>query len=106
MYQTAKKYQAVNWEGFDDSLDDFEVRNFAYMYDMFGQLTKDGLLDIVALTRTFKYLVILDWQVFEPIATHIMKRYNFKRNEIFSNFEWLASQTERILKEQGSTILS
>lgn len=105
MYQTAKKYGAVDWESYDDSLDDFEVRNFAYMYDLFGQLAKDGLIDIVTLTRTFKYLVIFDWRAFEPIATHIMKRYNFRRNEMFSNFEWLANQTERILKEQGSSIL-
>lgn len=105
MYQTAKKYQALNWEGFDDSLDDFEVRNFAYMYDLFGQLARDGLIDIITLTRTFKYLVILDWQAFEPIAKHIQKRYGFKRNEIFQNFEWLANQTNRILREKGGSIM-
>src|SRR5208337_4206697 len=34
MWQTVKKYQAVDWKDFDDSSDDFEVRNFAYMYDL------------------------------------------------------------------------
>ena len=102
MWQTVKKYQASNWEGFDDSLDDFEVRNFAYMYDLFGQLAKEGLIDLETLAKTFKYLVALDWEAFEPASKHIMKRYNLKENEIFSNFEWLANETEKILKRKGS----
>lgn len=102
MYQMVKKYQASNWEGFDDSLDDFEIRNFAYMYDLFGQLAKEGLIDIETLVKTFKFLAVLDWQAFEPVSKHIMKRYNFKQNEIFSNFEWLAKETERISKQKGS----
>ena len=43
MWQTVKRYQASNWEDFDDSADDFEIRNFAFMYDLFGQLGKRGL---------------------------------------------------------------
>ena len=99
MWQTVKKYQAANWEGFDDSADDFEVRNFAYMYDLFGQLAKEGLVDLATLAKTFKYLVALDWQAFKPASKHINERYNFKQNEIFSNFEWLAIETEKILKK-------
>jgi len=102
MWHTVKKYQASNWEGFDDSADDFEVRNFAFMYDLFGQLAKDGLIDLETLAKTFKYLVALDWQAFEPVSKHIMKRYNLEQNEIFSNFQWLANETERILKQKGS----
>lgn len=102
MWQTVKKYQESNWEGFDDSPDDFEVRNFAYMYDLFGQLAKEGLIDIDTLAKTFKYLVALDWEAFEPASKHIMKRYNLKQNEIFSNFQWLATETEKVLKHKGS----
>jgi hypothetical protein len=102
MWHTVKKYQASNWEGFDDSADDFEIRNFAFMYDLFGQLAKDGLIDTETLAKTFKYLVALDWEAFEPAAKHIMKRYNLKENEIFSNFQWLATETEKILKRRGS----
>jgi hypothetical protein len=102
MWQTVKKYQASNWEGFDDSLDDFEIRNFAFMYDLFGQLAKEGLVDLETLAKTFKYLVALDWEAFEPVSKHIMKRYNLKQNEIFSNFQWLATETEKILKHKGS----
>lgn len=104
MWQTVKRYQASNWEDFDDSADDFEIRNFAFMYDLFGQLAKDGLIDLETLAKTFKYLVALDWQAFEPASKHIQKRYNLERNEIFSNFQWLANETERILKQKGSQI--
>jgi len=102
MWQTARKYQASNWEGFDDSLDDFEIRNFAYMYDLFAQLAQEGIIDLETMAKTFKYLVALDWEAFEPVSKHIMKRYNLKQNEIFSNFEWLAKETEKILKQRGS----
>src|SRR5208283_2250684 len=104
LWHTLKKYQASNWEGFDDSADDFEVRNFAFMYDLFGQLAKEGLIDVETLAKTFKYLVALDWEAFEPASKHIMKRYNLKQNEIFSNFQWLAYETERILKQKGSKL--
>ncbi|MGO8806609.1 MAG: hypothetical protein ACLQO7_08425 [Candidatus Bathyarchaeia archaeon] len=102
MWQTVKRYQASNWEDFDDSADDFEIRNFAFMYDLFGQLAKEDLIDIETLAKTFKFLVALDWQAFEPAATHIMKRYNLKQNEMFSNFQWLANETEKIQKKRGS----
>ena len=104
MWHTVKKYQASNWEGFDDSSDDFEIRNFAYMYDLYGQLTKEGILDLEIMAKTFKYLVALDWEAFEPVSNHIMKRYNLKQNEIFSDFEWLAKETEKILKQKGSQV--
>jgi hypothetical protein len=104
MWEKIKKYQASNWEGFDDSLDDFEIRNFAYRYELFGQMAKEGLVDLETLAKTFEYLVVLDWEAFEPASKHIMKRYNLKKNEIFSNFQWLAFETERILKRRGSHV--
>lgn len=102
MHQTVKKYQAANWEGFDDSADDFEIRNFAYMYDLFGQMAKDGLIDADTLANTFKLLVALDWQAFKPASDHIVERYGLKQNEMFSNFEWLAEETEKTLRQKGS----
>lgn len=102
MWETIKQYQTSNWENFDDSREDFEIRNFAYMYDLFGQMAKEGLIDTETLAKTFKYMIVLDWEAFEPAAKHILKRYNLKKNEIFSNFQWLAQETEKILKQRGS----
>jgi hypothetical protein len=36
MHDTVKKFSKLNWEGFDDSLDDFEARNFGYLYELIG----------------------------------------------------------------------
>jgi len=74
------------------------------MYDLYGQLSKEGLIDVETLAKTFKYLVALDWKAFDPVSKHIMKRYNLKQNEIFSNFEWLANENEKILKQKGSQV--
>jgi hypothetical protein len=104
MWEKIKKYQASNWEGYDDSLDDFEIRNFAYRYELFGQMAKEGLVDLETLAKAFEYLVVLDWEAFEPASKHIMERYNLKKNELFSNFQWLAFETERILKQRGSHV--
>jgi len=37
MYESVKKYSHVNWQGFDDTTDDFETRNFAHVYELLGQ---------------------------------------------------------------------
>src|SRR5271169_5562147 len=39
MHDVIKKYNAASWADFDDSLDDFEARNFAKIYELIGQLT-------------------------------------------------------------------
>jgi len=102
MWHKVKEYQASNWEDFDDSSDDFEIRNFAYMYDLYGQLAKEGLLDFETMAKTFKYMVVLDWEAFEPVVKHIMKRYNLEENVIFPNFQWLAYATEQYFRNHGS----
>ena len=69
----------------------------------FRRLAKEGLLDLKALAKTFKYIVALDWEAFEPASKHIMKRYNLKKNEIFDNFQWLAVETEEDSEERGQS---
>jgi len=56
MYDIVKKYSAVNWEGFDDSLECFEVSNFAYTYELIGRLVKEG---VVNLSTVFKCFAVL-----------------------------------------------
>ena len=52
-----KMHRAVNgaseaaWKGFDDSLEDFECRAFAYQYELIGQMVAAGTLDY-ELVRT------------------------------------------------------
>jgi hypothetical protein len=96
MYDAVRKYGAKNWKGFDDSLDDFEARNFAYIYELIGQLTRDGILDARMVTHSLQYHVVLDWDAFFPLAKHLGQRLNLK----WSNFEWLAEETRKHLKER------
>ncbi len=74
MHDAVKKYSEVNWQGFDDSLEDFEARNFGYIYELIGE--------------------------FEPLVKHIMDRYKVPANP-YENFEWLAKETRKVLEESG-----
>ena len=66
-------------------------------------MAKEGLIDTETLAKTFKYIIVLDWEAFEPAAKHILKRYNLKKNEIFSNFQWLASRDREDPKTKGKS---
>ena len=46
LYEVSEKYSGGDWIGFDRSLDDFEVRNFANIYEQVGLLVKKGVIDL------------------------------------------------------------
>ena len=79
---------------FDDSLDDFEARNFAYIYELIGQLTRDKIVDLRTIRNALQYLVVIDWDIFSPLSKHLMERYNLSANP-WANFEWLAEETRK-----------
>jgi hypothetical protein len=82
MYENVKKYSHVNWQGFDDTTDDFETRNFANMYELWGQLVKDKIIDLVSLERVLKLTVVYDWDIFAPFAKHFMERAQSQRESM------------------------
>lgn len=105
MYDAVKKYSATNWERYDDTLEDFEVRNFAYIYELIGQLARQDLIDVTAVKNAMQYLIVLDWEVFEPLNKHYIERFrsvsegDYRRGG-WSNFEWLAKETlEHLIKD-------
>src|SRR6266508_2353752 len=100
MHDAVKKYSEVNWQGFDDSLEDFEARNFGYIYELIGELVKEGIIDLTIAMHSLRYLVVSDWQAFEPLVKHIMDRYKVPANP-YENFEWLAKETRKVLEESG-----
>jgi len=100
MYENVKKYSHVNWQGFDDTTDDFETRNFANMYELWGQLVKDKIIDLASLERALKLTVVYDWDMFAPFAKHFMERYNLNVNP-WENFEWLAEETRKFYAGSG-----
>ncbi|HKM77191.1 MAG TPA: DUF4760 domain-containing protein [Candidatus Bathyarchaeia archaeon] len=99
MHDTLKKYGAKNWKGFDDTLQDWETRNFAYLYELIGQLVQQRIIDLDTVTEALKYVVVIDWEAVSPLANHIMERYKVKVHH-FQNFEWLAMQARNSLGEE------
>ena len=98
VYDTIAKYGPKNWEGLADSIDDFEARNYAYMFELFGQLVKDEIIDLHTVMNALKYIVVVDWKQMEPMLKHLNQVYNLKINP-WANFEWLANETEKYLKQ-------
>jgi hypothetical protein len=105
MHEAVKKYGALNWAGFDDSLADFEARNFAYIYELFGQLAKNDVVEFATLAEALKYLVVVDWRIFKPFAEHLAERYKVRINA-WENFEWLANETEKYMSQKGAGKIS
>jgi len=100
MHDSIKKYSQINWDGFDDSLEDFEARNFGYIYELIGELVKEGIIDLTIAVHSLRYLVVFDWDRFQPLVKHIMDRFKVPNNP-YENFEWLANQTKKFLQESG-----
>jgi hypothetical protein len=94
MYEAVKKYAGNNWKDFDDSLDDFQVRNFAYVYELIGQLAREKIIDLDMVVNALQYLVIVDWQTFSPLCKHLLERYGLAVNPR-QNFQWLADESKK-----------
>src|SRR6266571_3624112 len=67
-------------EEFDDSLEDFEARNFGYIYELIGELVREGIIDFTIAIHSLRYLLVFDWQRFEPLVKHLMERYKVPVN--------------------------
>ncbi|MGA3289878.1 MAG: hypothetical protein ABSD42_06540 [Candidatus Bathyarchaeia archaeon] len=102
MHDIVKKYSTVNWEGFDDSLEDFEARNFAYTYELIGQLVREGVVDLSTVSNALQFLVVFDWEVFSSVMDHMKERYGLKVNA-FGNFQWLADETRKRMNERAAS---
>ncbi|HVH14844.1 MAG TPA: hypothetical protein VNA15_03890, partial [Candidatus Angelobacter sp.] len=100
MHDAVKKYSEINWEGFDDTIEDFEARNFGYIYELIGELVREGIIDFTIAIHSLRYLLVFDWQRFEPLVKHLMERYKVPVNP-YENFEWLAQETRKFLESQG-----
>jgi len=100
MHDAVKKYSQINWEGFDDSLEDFQARNFGYIYELIGELVREGIIDLTIAIHSLRYLIVFDWQAFEPLVKHLMERYKVPVNP-YENFEWLAQETRKVLQSAG-----
>ena len=120
LYEVSAKYASGDWTGFDRSQEDFEVRNYASIYEQLGLLVRRGLVEVDVVNGAMSAQLYADWSVFEPIRAHIIEESG-QRFQILApdqpgvediywpNFKWLAAQNlewiRQRLAEPGSTSL-
>jgi hypothetical protein len=75
MHRSVEAAAANGWTGFDNCLEDFESRSFAYQYELIGQMVSSGTLDYVLVRNFLQYSIVADWNAFEPLDAHLGERY-------------------------------
>ncbi len=85
-----------NWDGYFGSLEDFEVRNFAYQYELIGQFVREGIIDLGLITHMLSYVIVTDWLAFRTIADYLNTRFETKINP-WIHFQWLAEKCRQHL---------
>ncbi|MGA2665214.1 MAG: hypothetical protein ABSF83_09745 [Nitrososphaerales archaeon] len=100
-YKVIEKYRADDWAGFDDSPEDFEVRNFAYQYELYGQMVRDDLIDFSMVAEMLQYVVVTDWKVFEPVSEHFKERWGVRVSP-WHNFQRLSERSEKYLSKRDA----
>ena len=114
LYEVAAKYAGGDWTGFDRSLDDFEVRNFANVYEQIGLLVKVGVIDLKDVMDALSAQPMADWHTFQPIREHIIEQSGKAFPMLEANragidaiywphFKWLAEKNGKWVSERMST---
>ena len=114
LYEVAEQYAGGDWTGFDRSLQDFEVRNFANIYEQLGLLARRGVVDLVDVLDALSAQPLADWNTFEPIRAHIMEEAGkafpaLADNQpgldaiYWPNFRWLAEESRKWTLQRASS---
>lgn len=96
MRQTVERAVQRNWEGFDDTPDDFETRAFAYQYELIGQMVRKKTLEYAAMRDFLQFTIVSDWNAFAPLDDHLARRYG--RPSPWDRFRALAERITVDLK--------
>jgi len=114
MYDVAARRAGGDWTGFDRSLEDFEVRNFANIYEQLGLLARRRVVDLQDVLNALSAQPMADWNTFDPIRTHIMQEAGNTSSELahnqpgldaiyWPNFAWLAEESQKWTLRRTST---
>lgn len=106
LYAVAEKHAHGNWTGFDRTLEDFEVRNFANIYEQLGLLVRKGVVDLQDVLDALSAQPMADWNTFQPIRIHIMEEaakafpalaadHPGVESVYWPNFKWLAEESRK-----------
>jgi hypothetical protein len=100
MHEVMRRFTETNWKDAFESPDDFEIRNFAYIYELIGVMGKYGLVDVDLLADVLQYLVVRDWQIYEPHVKFLLGHYDINFDP-YANFRWLAEETQKRLSARA-----
>lgn len=100
MFLTIQKFRETDWKDAFESQEDLEVRNFTYVYELLGQMARQEIVDLEMVLDSLQYIVVRDWQVFEPHAVYIRERYGVDF-QAYANFEWLAKEARLHMAHRG-----
>ena len=114
LYEVAEKHAGGDWTGFDRSLEDFEVRNFANIYEQLGLLARSGVVDLDDVLNALSAQPLADWNTFEPIRAHIIEEAGKAFPALASseggldavywpNFRWLAEESRKWTLQRASS---
>lgn len=106
LYEVAARHAGGDWAGFDRSLEDFEVRNFANVYEQLGLLVQKGVVDLNDVLDALSAQPMADWNTFEPIRAHIMEEaanafpalaagVPGAESIYWPHFQWLAKESRK-----------
>ena len=114
LYKVSEKHTGGDWTGFDRSLEDFEVRNFANIYEQLGLLVKKGVVELQDVMEALSAQPMADWLAFQPIRKHIMEEAGRAFPALatsqagtdsiyWPNFKWLAEENGKWVRQRTST---
>lgn len=75
MHRSVEAAANAGWQNFDNSLEDFEDRSFAYQYELIGQMVEAGTLSYELVRDFLQYSIVADWNAFQPLNARLMARY-------------------------------
>jgi hypothetical protein len=112
LYEVAETHAGGDWSGFDRSLEDFEVRNFANIYEQLALLVKKGVVDLQDVLDALSAQPMADWDTFKPIRKHIMQEavrafpalsYDQPGLDLifWPSFGWLAEESRKWTLRRG-----
>lgn len=111
LYEVAARHAGGDWTGFDRSLDDFQVRSFANIYEQLGLLVRKGVIDLRDVMEALSAQTMADWLTFQPIRQHIMEQAAMTFPQLASdptsadaiywpNFKWLAEENAKWVRQR------
>jgi hypothetical protein len=113
LYEVAERHAGGDWTGFIRSLDDFEVRNFANIYEQLGLLARRRVVDLPDLLDALSAQPMADWIAFQPIRAHIISEAGKGISAVghddpgidaiyWPNFAWLAEESRKWTLQRAS----